>query len=630
MKQMGNMLLDTAAGSEIMLGNTALVRAMLEAGVRVVTAYPGSPTPEIAAAIAALPPEKNPLYFEFSVNEKVATEVAAGAALNGHLACVFFKSVGLNVAADSFVQLGHLNLTGGLVIVLGDDPGANSSQNEQDNRHYAKLAYLPLFEPATPAEAYRLFKQAADWARRQQTAVILRLTTHVCHAKQKVAYDAWSPQPLDHTPRFAVEHGPYIPIAARVFPLKRRALEKLQAAAAAADASGWYQQTATGHSRRGIITMGLPYLSLREALAGMETRPDILKLELVYPLPQQTVLAFLRQHDEVKILEELDDIVEQEVRSLAQREGLPVRIIGKSDIDDWLGEYTPDKVRGILRKTWPKLLSAAPQLPPVLAQAPRPPQLCPGCGHRSAFYAVKQALPPEAISVADIGCHTLGFLPPYELGQVLLSMGHSSATGAGLALFNKQRPVVAFLGDSTFFHAGLPAIVNAVYNQHSFLLILLENGTTAMTGHQDHPAVGRNWHGPVEKIPVRQVLSGLGVTNIREVDAYQQAKLTAAVQEALTEPGFKVIIAKHPCMLQWTKNSRRRGRKLPPPVTISESCDRRHTCVQDFGCPSFQRQADGRVIVSDELCIGDGSCRQTCGKQAIVTKGGSADEPGTV
>jgi indolepyruvate ferredoxin oxidoreductase alpha subunit len=214
--------------------------------------------------------------------------------------------------------------------------------------------------------------------------------------------------------------------------------------------------------------------------------------------------------------------------------------------------------------------------------------MCPGCGHRSAFYAIKKVLHASDISVADIGCHTLGYLEPYRVGKVLLCMGHSSGTASGLSLFNDTRRVVAFLGDSTFFHAGLPGIVNAIFNKHNFTLIVMENGTTAMTGHQNHPAVGRNFREVTQKIPVRKVLEGLGVDNIREVDAYNQSKLKQYVEEALAEDGLKVIIAKHPCMLKFTRELRRSGRSLPNPVRVGNKCNRKYICVSDFACPSYQ------------------------------------------
>jgi len=630
MKDMGRMLLGRDPFEELVIGNTAIVRGMVESGVRAVTSYPGSPTPEIAEAIRAMPAAERPMYFEFSTNEKVATEVAFGAALNGRLSVVFFKSVGLNVAADSFVQLPLQDIPGGMVVILGDDPGANSSQNEQDNRHYARMSYCPLFEPASASEAYLMFKKAAALAQELRTVIMVRLTTHVCHAKEKVHFDAWNPALADSGPIFDPDSTNYIPLAATVFPMKRRALERLAAIESRLPSLGLDALFDQGNADRGIIVAGLPFASVMDALderARGARLPDVLKLGSVYPLDGKAVRAFLKSHAEVKIIEELDPIIEADVKAIAYDAGLRCHIIGKQNIDEAMGEYTPGKVRAILWATWPDLFPAADAAPPAPALPSRPPQMCPGCGHRSAFYAIKKALAPTDITVADIGCHTLGSLEPYLMGRVLLSMGHSTSTASGLSLYNDSRRVVCFLGDSTFFHAGLPGIINAVYNGHRVLLVIMQNGTTAMTGHQDHPGTGRNFSAETEKISIRAALEGLGVSNIREVDAYQQATLTAMTKAALDEPGFKVIIASHPCMLKFTREARRKPGWAARMVEIDQGrCERIHECVERFACPTFQRAEDGSVTTHADLCIGDGSCRQTCPVGAIVPEGTSGPE----
>lgn len=620
MKLMGDMLLTQAPFSEIVMGNTALVRAMIESGTRVVTSYPGSPTPEIAEAIKSIPKDQRPFYFEFSTNEKVATEVAYGAAVNGHLSTVFFKSVGLNVAADCFVQLSMMNIIGGMVVVLGDDPGANSSQNEQDNRHLARLCYTPVFEPASPSEVYRFYKEASLIARQMAMPVILRLTTHVCHAKERVTFGQWQPAEWDKTPRFDPLNGPYIPIAAEVFPLKRKALKRLSDVEACEGAASLQRIIGNANTGRGIITAGMPFLSVMEALSDVSDKPDILKLGMIYPLPRTLIHHFLKTHSEIRIIEELDDILEKDIKALAFDEAIPVRIIGKTDAEDWVGEYTPDKVHAMLSVTWPEMIPAAPVIQDIYPSAVprRPPQLCPGCGHRSAFHAIKKALRDTDITVADIGCHTLGFLPPHQMGQLLMCMGASPGMGSGLSLFNTQRKVLAFIGDSTFYHAGLPGIVNAVFNRHPITLVLMENGTTAMTGHQDHAGSGRNFNAVTEKIPVRRVLEGLGVKHIFETDTYQQSNLTELVVKAIEIPEFSVVIARHPCMLKFMRAQRKKSGFDAKKVRIDpDACQRIHECVEKFGCPTFIRNPDGRVDINPDLCIGDGSCRQTCPVSAI-------------
>ena len=619
MKQMGTMLMREGPFEEIVMGNTALVRAMIETGTRVVTSYPGSPTPEIATAIRSIPREELPFYFEFSTNEKVATEVAFGAAINGHLSTVFFKSVGLNVASDTFVQLSHMRILGGMVVVLGDDPGANSSQNEQDNRHFAHMCYTPVLEPSNPREVYLFYKEAARVARKYHMPVILRLTTHVCHAKEKVAFSAFTPIQPDNTPRFDVSNGPQIPLAEEALIKKREALRKLGEIERIANVSNINQLIDNRNRRRGIITMGLPYLSLMDVLEKVSEKPDVLKLGFVHPIPRKIVEAFVTSHDEVKILEELDNLLEKDVKSLAYDAGLKTRILGKVDSEAWIGEYTADKIQDVLNDTWPDMLEArhpAAVLPEVVLA--RPPQMCPGCGHRSAFHAIKKALSGQDITVADIGCHTLGYLPPYEMGQVMMCMGASPGIGSGLSLFNTSRKVVVFMGDSTFFHAGMPGILNAVFNRHPITLILMDNGTTAMTGHQDHAAVGKNFNGPTDKVPVRQVLEGLGVKHIYEVDTYQQSRLTELVETAVNNLEFSVVIARHPCMLKFVREARRKPGYQLKQVHIDQTlCNQAHACVASFGCPTFSRHTDGKVTINPDLCIGDGSCLQTCPTRAI-------------
>ncbi len=619
MKKMGDMLLQENPFSEIVMGNTALVRAMVEAGTQVVTSYPGSPTPEIATAIRSIPSSKRPFYFEFSTNEKVATEVAFGAAMNGHLSTVFFKSVGLNVASDSLVQLSLMPIKGGMVIVLGDDPGANSSQNEQDNRHFAHMSYTPIFEPASPEEVYSFYLEAARVSREKQMPIIVRLTTHVCHAKERVRFSGWKPAAYDATPRFNRSEGPFIPITSMVFPKKRRALANLSAIMQYSYGSVLHQRMDHQNNRYGIITAGLPFLSLLDVLEKAGEQPDILKLAVVHPLSRNLVKEFLETHKQVLVLEELDNILEKEIKQIAYEEKVNTKIFGKVDAEDWIGEYTPDKVFDIMKKVWPGLLPERTEKKlPVQEAPPRPAQMCPGCGHRAAFHAIKKAISEQDIRVADIGCHTLGFLPPYRMGDMLLCMGASTGIGSGMSLFNDTRKVIAFLGDSTFFHAGLPGIINAMFNKHNLTLIIMENGTTAMTGHQSHAASGENFNEPVDAIPIRKVLEGLGIHQIHETDTYQMKKLTDLVKKAVDEPGLSVVIAKHPCMLKQMRGKRSQsGFQITPVEIQQDDCTRSYECVEKFGCPSFIRNKDGRITINPDLCIGDGSCIQVCPSKAI-------------
>ncbi len=569
MSKFADQLTAPGAWAGLMMGNHALVRGMLEAGARVVTAYPGSPTPEIAEAIQSIPEQARPLHFEWCTNEKVALEVAFGASINGHPATVFFKSVGLNVALDSAVQLSMMRCEGGLVIILGDDPGANSSQNEQDNRHIARLAYIPMFEPGNPAEAYGMYLDAMRLSQQLKLPVFLRLTTHVCHAREVIQFAPIPARQADWTPRFEARGLEYWPITAAVFPLKKRALTNLGEAARIAETSRWTELLSPNGSapvngkRLGIISHGIPAYSVLECLDASGASVDLLKLGITYPLPEEALLRFCKEHDEVFLLEELDRVLELELKSLLFDAGIAnLKLHVRADIDDLMREFTPGRVWQQLARLWPSAFPARPAFTAGAAAeavAPRLAQMCPGCGHRSAFHAIAELLRaefPDAITVADIGCHSLGSMEPYNMGQVLLCMGHSNGTGAGLAIGNTTRPVVTFIGDSTFFHAGLPAIINAIMHNHNLTLVVLENYTTAMTGHQ--PTAGSGELGN-DKIDIPALLTALGCKFVKSIDAYRQDKLQEIMREAITFEGFSVVIANHPCMLKFL---RERSRKL--------------------------------------------------------------------
>ncbi len=620
-------LLSPEPWSDLIMGNHALARAMVEAGVRVATTFPGSPTPEIAAALDAVPKEKRPYYFEYSTNEKVALEVATGASLNGHLSTVFFKSVGLNVASDSLIQLSLMELIGGMVVILGDDPGANSSQNEQDNRYFARMSYIPMLEPDTPKEAYEMFLEAVRLSKKYQAPVFLRLTTHVCHAKEVVEFGARDTDEVDWTSRFDPKNGPYLPLVKWVFPLKKRALEKLASFEEESEQSRFNSPLSPGGDspeggrRSGVISTALPALSVLENLHDSGANVDVLKLGMSYPLPRKKIVEFLDSHDEVIIVEELDRVMETEIKAFAWDAGVRCKILARTNDEQLMGELTPDRTWALLGEHWPELFESRGSGVVEPEVAPRIAQMCPGCGHRSAYQGIRAALDDDTITIGDIGCHSLGFFPPYNVGQVLLCMGHSTGTGAGLAIGN-ERKVVTFLGDATLFHAGWPGIINAVVNDHDITLVVMDNGTTAMTGHQPRPGTGEIG----DKIPIRGVFEALGVELILEVDTYNQARLAEHVKEAMAFEGFSVVIAKHPCMLKFIRTQRSKvpDFKISHVEVDQEQCDRSRVCIQSFGCPSFVSHEDGSVSVHPDMCIGDGSCLKTCPANAIVRnpKGG--------
>jgi indolepyruvate ferredoxin oxidoreductase alpha subunit len=436
------------------------------------------------------------------------------------------------------------------------------------------------------------------------------MTTHVCHARQKIN-GALNKQKKGYKTVFNKNNGPYIPLTVLALEMKRLGLKKTGPILSDIRNTG-LNQVFKGQDNpgKGIITAGLAWASVMEVLERAQYRPDILKLGVTNPLDRQEILSFLKRNDQVLIIEELDDILENQIKAMAYDQGLTTAIIGKTSDKDFIGEFTPDKTLEKIMATWPDMMPAAKKERRVKGIVPeRPAQMCPGCGHRSAFFAIKKALDKTDITVADIGCHTLGYLPPYEMGEVLLCMGASPGIAAGLSLNNEKKKVVAFLGDSTFFHAGLPGLINTIFNHHNITLIIMENGTTAMTGHQDHAG---------NAIKIETLLKGLGIEPVFACDTYNQKKLTGLVREACQTEGISVVIARHPCMLKFTRNQRKKSGYVSKHISIDPvTCTRSHVCVESFGCPSFVRNPDGSVGVNTDLCLGDGSCRSSCPEQAI-------------
>jgi indolepyruvate ferredoxin oxidoreductase alpha subunit len=409
--------------------------------------------------------------------------------------------------------------------------------------------------------------------------------------------------------------------------MKKRALNNISDIKKNGISSSFISILDKGNPQRGIITMGMPYLSLLDVLASTESPPDVLKLGMTFPLPEEDIVRFIKSHKEIKILEELDDEIEKMIKTIAFDNALfDTKIFGKREANDWMGEYTPDKILQMLSEIWSDIFIYEKNNFRQSTLTPRPPQLCPGCGHRSAFHAIKQVLKKNDIKVADIGCHTLGYLPPYNMGDIVMCMGASPAIASGLSLNRENRNIIAFMGDSTFYHAAMPAVVNAIFNKHDFTMIILENGTTAMTGHQDNPSSGRNFNEISDKIPIRKVLEGFGVEHIFEVDTYKQKQLSDMVKEAINIKGFSVVIAKHPCMLKLTRNNRKKPSYRLRSVEINQiDCKLHKDCIEQFACPSFSRNENGKIEVNKDLCIGDGSCRQTCPVSAIQYPSGDSE-----
>ncbi len=600
---MNHPLLAPEGARQLLLGNEAIVRGALEAGVNVVTCYPGTPSSEVPDTFRRLA-ACGRFTLEYSVNEKVAMEVAAGAALGGALALVTMKHVGVNVAADPLMTMTYTGLPGGLVLLSADDPGCHSSQNEQDNRYYARFAGLPCFEPATAQEAKDMTRDAFALARKLEQPVMLRTTTRVSHLRGPVRFGALAekaPVPYVANPRRFVP----VPAVARV---RHVALtEKLAHAAAEADRSPW-NRISEGKGRLGIIASGAARAYLADALLldDLEGAFNILELGQSWPLPQRLLERFCAGCDKILVLEELEPLLERDLRAFAQERGLPVGVVGKGGPLTIQGEYSVTLVREAVAAFAGKHFAPAPVTPlrPDLPQ--RPPLLCAGCAHRAVFSAVRTVYGDDAAYSSDIGCYTLGMLPPLRAADFLFCMGSSISAGSGFARVS-GKPVVGFIGDSTFFHSGITGLVNAVFNRHDILLIILDNGTTAMTGHQPNPGVDAKLLGEDRAhLDIEAIVRGCGVSRCTTVKSYNRKKLLQALEEMKALDGVRVIIAREPCALY----ARRVLKKSAPqaahvPVQTPEAL----AGLEQLACPAMRREGDN-VAVDEGQCAGCMLCLQ--------------------
>ncbi|MFW9992256.1 MAG: thiamine pyrophosphate-dependent enzyme [Candidatus Odinarchaeota archaeon] len=622
MSRTKDFLLNDPPYREVLLGNDAFVRGMIEAGVKVAAAYPGSPTSEMGIRLANL--SESGIYFEFSTNEKVAMEIAATASIANVPATTFLKSVGLNVASDTFVQLSMMSMPGGFVIILGDDPKPHSTQNTQDNRYFARLAYVPMIEPANAQEAKDYFVFAMEYSRKWQMPVVIRSTTRICHQTGMVEFGPVNKSKSE--PHFDPNlGGGYIPLPGNVPKLRPKTLLNLKKWEKLANEGALLREerVGDGEPQIGIIASGHAYAATKSSLRILNVSANILKLGIVYPLPMDRIIDFIQNNKTVKIVEELDPFIEEAVKAELFDRGITgIRIIGKAKEDDWLelmlSEYTSER----LTEIFSKILNLPVPLEyrgPTIEIPARPPVLCPGCGHRTAFHAARIVMDKfNGITTTDIGCYTLGALPPHEMGSLLFCMGTSVTTANGLALVMPDKPVLSFVGDSTFFHATMPGIVNAVFNKHRGVLMIMDNGITAMTGHQPNPNSGKKSKGvPLppkylenEMISIDDTLKAWGVKFVKRVPAYDVAALVEALEEAFAHKEFAVVIQEEPCALMRSTAERRAGTLANPYYIDHEICRNIQKCVVEFSCPAIEQLE--RVTISTDLCVGCACCIQTC------------------
>ena len=573
----------------IMLGNEAIARGAYEAGVKVSAAYPGTPSTEISEALVQY---KDELYAEWSPNEKVATEVAIGASMAGARAMACMKHVGLNVASDPLYTASYMGVTGGLVLVVADDPGLYSSQNEQDTRMVARAAHVPVLEPSDSGEAKEFMKLAFDYSEKYDRPFILRTTTRLAHSQSTVELE-------DRTEHALIPYEKNIPkrVMMPAMAKARHAVIEEKMAELAKDACTLpVNRVEMRDTKIGVITSGIPYQYVREAL------PDasVLKLGMVHPLPEQLIRDFAAKVDTLYVVEELDPVIETQVRAM----GIDCK--GK-EIFTLLGEYSANMLREAVLGE--KVETKAP------AQVPnRPPILCPGCPHRSVYYVLKKL---GIHAAGDIGCYTLGAVAPLGVVDSTICMGASISSMHGIEkAAGKEfiRDWVAVIGDSTFLHTGVNSLMNMVYNKASGTVIILDNSTTGMTGHQDHAATGLTLQKePTNAVNIPDLCRALGVQHVQEINAFDLVTLEKAIKEANASDEIHVIITKTPCVLL-------DKRKKPVYVSLSEKCKKCGMCLKP-GCPAISKQADGTVRIDDTMCTGCGLCEQLCKFSAIEKVG---------
>jgi indolepyruvate ferredoxin oxidoreductase alpha subunit len=618
---------------EILLGNGAIALGLVESGCQVVTSYPGTPSSEILPEVVRFVKTAGlQTYVEWSTNEKVALDNAFAASVTGKRAACCMKQVGLNVAADSLMSAAYTGTIGGLVIISCDDPGPHSSQTEQDTRFMARLAKVPVMDPSSPQEAREMVGLALDLSEEFRIPVILRPAIRVCHARQNISFGPIKehdqkasfikdPQRWAATPRFRLILHKEL----------NRKLKKIADRFEELSGYNFHDLKAGERYPLGLIAGGVPYAVIRDILLE-EKRTDIpvLKMATPYPFPEKLAAELVSVCNKVLVIEETDTLIEYLLRD---RDKVLGRLSGHVPSE---GELVPHVVHELVNKTLGTLGlepfdgkgdQEAENLVGRLNLSVRRPTLCPGCPHRSAFFAIRKTS-PRAIFTSDIGCYTLGT----NMGAVdtCLNMGAAITMASGFyhsfAQDDVQQPIIATIGDSTFFHAGTAGLLNAVYNRARFILIILDNLTTAMTGMQPTPALGIRADGSQGKaISLERVVAGCGVDFIEVVDPYDIKKMTGLIKKAAAhvdkpDGGIAVIIARHPCIIGYPDAAVPQKKN----VSITDDCVECKVCLDRFECPAlYYDQELGRVNIARELCVDCGVCIPVCPKKAIVEVGES-------
>ncbi len=589
------------------MGNEAIALGAIAAGVNLACGYPGTPSTEVLETVAKRRGDN--VYVEWSVNEKTAMEMAAGAAYAGARALVTMKQMGLNVASDPFMCLSYIGVKGGLVVLVADDPGPISSQTEQDSRTFAAFSKAPVFDPSDPQEAYDMIQAAFDFSEQYQTPVLLRPTTRVSHGYASIRVK--DPEEYRvHTPEGFVRDSSHWVIFPRLSYQNHLKLEKRNAELSRAD-SPW-NLLLPGSGRKGVAASGISFTYV------MEARPEglpVFKAGMPFPFPEKQAAEFLSGLDEVLCVEELDPFIERQLIWVCGKYGLKTKILGKlTGHIPAAGENTRDGVADAIAAFLgtPRTAPAPAETPPLPV---RPPVLCAGCPHRASFYAVKQAMKGQkTVFCGDIGCYTLGNAQPLDMVDTCLCMGAGLGIAQAIRHLEKDRQCFAFVGDSTFFASAIPGVVNAVYNQAEFTLIVLDNSTTAMTGHQPHPGTGKTAMGQaVDAISIESVLRGIGVQAVETVDPLDHTLAVETVKRVSALPGVKAVIFKSPCVVLAKPQGRAK--------VDGEKCVGCKKCIRELGCPALSF-AEGKAAIDAAQCVGCSLCAQICPVSAI--SGGEA------
>lgn len=591
------------------MGNGAIALGALAAGVNLISGYPGTPSSEIIETVYKFPHEG--IHLEWSVNEKAALEVASSASYSGARTLVTMKQVGLNVASDPLMSLAYVGVKGGMVIVSADDPGPISSQTEQDTRRFADFCRIPVFDPISPEEAYEMIQDAFEYSEKYNTPVLFRPTTRVCHAYASIDVD------ISNGPKkfegFVKDSSKWV-----IFPRLSYANHgKIEArnVEISKDFSNYrFNHAEGGNSKKAVVASGVSYEYAKEF---MKSYPEfkLIRIGTAFPFPEDFILKELNGVEEVICIEELSPYIEEQILKIAGKNHLSLNVSGKlNGLVPHNGETSANLVANILssflgveNKFSQIDLSDAPKLPV------RPPVLCAGCPHRGSFYAVKVAMKgKKAFYCGDIGCYTLGNAMPLDMVDTCLCMGAGVTMAQGFNWTHDDAQCFAFIGDSTFFASGITGVVNAVYNDANMILCVLDNSTTAMTGHQPHPGTGRNlMDNIVDKVDITKVLEGVGVKKIVTVDPLDLEASINAVNECATIKGVKAIIFKSPC-IAITKPT---GKML----IDSDKCINCKKCIREIGCPAITI-IDSKVTIDTNLCTGCGLCSQLCPTNAIGGK----------